>query len=214
MHDGLIILRMKKEHRITFRDHDHPNLPYLHWNSQMSLFANFILFNTSLFQICQSYSRSQLSTFKFSSCILTSMILPWTWQPCSSLLARSQPSRLSRVTNPNPFEPRSFITISTFTTRPYLQSHHKKLYLQWIIHVSQPIPLSSFQLTEWTCWPSRFPWRRKGCWTRRCGCLWTPRAPSSSASRRLEPLDGHSKTAQWLCKKRRWSDMENVTKII
>ena len=121
MHDGLIILRMKKEHRITFRDHDHP-----HWNSQMSLFANFILFNTSLFQICQSYSRSQLSIFQFSSCILTSMILPWTWQPCSSLLARSQPSRLSRVTNPNPFEPRSFITISTFTTRPYLQSNHKQ----------------------------------------------------------------------------------------
>lgn len=68
------------------------------------------------------------------------------------------------------------------------------------IQISQLI-LSSFQLTEWTCWPSRFLGRRKGCWTHRCGCLWTPRAPSSSASLRLEPLDEHSKTVEWLCKR-------------
>lgn len=53
----------------------------------------------------------------------TSIILPWTWDSWRAARALSQDSIESRVTKPNPLDPRSFVTISTLNTRPYLKTY-------------------------------------------------------------------------------------------
>lgn len=178
----------------------------------MLLVVNCVLFNISFPSVPVSYPRSQLRNLQFSSASSPQWSCPERGNHATPSWPVRSPPIVRRVTNPNPFRT-AFVhhNISTFTTRPYLQSHKKlcicsELFMSLSQFFSFIIPTYG-----WTCWPSRFPWRRKGCWTRRCGCLWISGSfvfgltEIGTAGRAFED-------SKWLCKERRWSSMENAIK--